>query len=131
MANKMADKKKSASQSEAAESKVRSSEKEQNRSAKAVSREREERREREIKESKSAKRESKQPSTFWTRFRNYRAVRFVRESYHELRYKVTWPTFQEARNMTFVVIALSAAVSILLFVADFGLFKLFQLISTH
>ncbi len=108
MANKMADKKKSASQSVAAESTVRGSEKVQ---------------------SKSTKRESKQSPSFWTRFRNYRMVRFVREAYHELRYKVTWPTFQEARNMTFVVIALSAAIGILLGIVDLGLFKLFQLIS--
>ena len=108
MANKMADKKKSASQSIAAESNVRGSEKVQ---------------------SKSTKRENKQPSSFWTRFRNYRMVRFIREAYHELRYKVTWPTFQEARNMTLVVIALSAAIGILLGIVDAGLFKLFQLIS--
>jgi preprotein translocase SecE subunit len=108
VANKMADKKKSASQSIAAESNVRGSEKVQ---------------------SKPTKRESKQSPSFWTRFRNYRMVRFVREAYHELRYKVTWPTFQEARNMTLVVIALSAAIGILLGIVDLGLFKLFQLIS--
>jgi len=58
-------------------------------------------------------------------------VRFVREAYHELRYKVTWPTFQEARNMTLVVIALSAAIGILLGIVDVGLLKLFQLISSR
>jgi preprotein translocase SecE subunit len=110
VANKMADKKKSASQSITAESNVRGSEKVQ---------------------SKSTKRESKQPSSFWTRFRNYRMVRFVREAYNELRYKVTWPTFQEARNMTLVVIALSAAIGILLGIVDVGLFKLFELISNR
>jgi len=106
VANKMADKKKSASQSIAADSNVRGSEKVQ---------------------SKSTKRESKQSPSFWTRFRNYRMVRFVREAYHELRYKVTWPTFEEARNMTFVVIALSAAIALLLGIADLGLTKLFFL----
>jgi len=105
VANKMADKKKSASQSIAAESNVRGSEKVQ---------------------SKSTKRESKQSPTFWTRFRNYKPVRFVREAYHELRYKVTWPTFHEARNMTFVVIALSAAIALLLWIADLGLGQLYQ-----
>jgi preprotein translocase SecE subunit len=110
VANKMADKKKSASQSVATESNVRGSEKVQ---------------------SKSTRRENKQSPSFWTRFRNYRMVRFVREAYHELRYKVTWPTFQEARNMTLVVIALSAAIGILLGVVDLGLFKLFQLISNR
>ncbi|HYB01809.1 MAG TPA: preprotein translocase subunit SecE [Ktedonobacteraceae bacterium] len=106
MSNKMADKKKNVSQSVAAESNVRSSEKVQ---------------------SKSTKRESKQPPTFWARFRNYKLVRFVREAYNELRYKVTWPTFQEARNMTFVVIALSAVIALLLWVADLGLNQLFIL----
>jgi preprotein translocase SecE subunit len=110
VANKMADKKKSASQSVATESNVRGSEKVQ---------------------SKSTRRENKQSPSFWTRFRNYRMVRFVREAYHELRYKVTWPTFQEARNMTLVVIALSAAIGILLGIVDLGLFKLFQLISNR
>lgn len=129
MANKMADKKKNASQSEMVESKVRSGEKEQSKNVKALARERDERRERENKETRSVKRESKQPSATRSRFRNNRVVRFVREAYHELRYKVTWPTFQEARNMTFVVIALSAAVGIVLGIADLGLFKLFQLIS--
>jgi preprotein translocase SecE subunit len=109
VSNKMADKKKNASQSVAAESNVRSSEKVQ---------------------SKSTKRESKQSPTFWTRFRNYKPVRFVREAYYELRYKVTWPTFQEARNMTFVVIALSAAIALLLWIADLGLTKLFFLFSS-
>jgi preprotein translocase SecE subunit len=57
-------------------------------------------------------------------------VRFVREAYNELRYKVTWPTFPEARNMTFVVIALSAAIALLLWIADLGLTKLFFLFSS-
>ena len=108
MSNKMADKKKNTSQNVAAESNVRSKEKVQ---------------------SKSTKRESKQSPTFWTRFRNYKPVRFVREAYYELRYKVTWPTFQEARNMTFVVIGLSLAVGLVLWIADVGLFQLFQLIN--
>jgi preprotein translocase SecE subunit len=106
VANKMADKKKSTSQSIAAESSVRGSDKVQ---------------------TKSTKRDGKQSSSFWTRFRNYRLVRFVREAYHELRYKVTWPTFQEARNMTFVVIALSAVIALLLGIADLALTKLFFL----
>ena len=109
MANKMADKKKSTSQSVVTESNVRGSERVQ---------------------SKSTKRESKQSPTFWARFRNYKPVRFVREAYHELRYKVTWPTFPEARNMTFVVIALSAAIALLLWIVDLGLTKLFFLF-TH
>ena len=127
MANKMADKKKNSSQSETVESKVRGSDKEQSKNVKAVARERDERRERGSTDSK--KRETKQPPSFQSRFRNNRIVRFVREAYNELRYKVTWPTFQEARNMTLVVIALSAAVGILLGIVDLGLFQLFRLIS--
>src|SRR5215472_11741101 len=128
----MADKKKNASQSGAATSKVRGRDKEQSQNVKAETREREERKEREIKESKPVKRESKQSSASQgrlRRLRNNRIVRFVREAYHELRYKVTWPTFQEARTMTIVVIALSAALSIILGIADLGLTKLFLFIS--
>ena len=76
-----------------------------------------------------AKDETKQPSGRWKRLRNNRAVAFLLASYRELRYKVTWPTFQEARSMTILVISLSAAVSVLLTVEDTGLLKLFQLIT--
>jgi preprotein translocase SecE subunit len=134
VANKMADKKRNASQSEAAAAKVRGREKEQSQNVKAETREREERKEREIKESKPVKHESKQPSGTQGRFRNLRNnrfVRFVREAYHELRYKVTWPTFQQARTMTIVVIALSAAVSIILGIADLGLTRLFLFITSR
>jgi len=132
VANKMADKKKNASQSGAATSKVRGRDKEQSQNVKAETREREERKEREVKESKPVKRESKQSSATQGRRRNIlnnRIVRFVLEAYRELRYKVTWPTFQEARTMTIVVIALSAVVSIILGIADVGLTKLFLFIS--
>ena len=76
-----------------------------------------------------AKGETKQPSGQWKRLRNNRAVAFVLESYRELRYKVTWPTLQEARSMTIIVISLSAAISALLTLEDTGLLKLFQLIA--
>ena len=116
----MADKKNNASQQEVVEPKAR-----ENRSAKAVSREREERR---ARENKTVKRDSKQTS-FWTRLRGNRMVNFMFEAYRELRYKVTWPTFEDARNMTIAVIILSGAVAAVLALADLGLFKLFQLIS--
>jgi preprotein translocase SecE subunit len=77
----------------------------------------------------SVKRETKQSSGLWKNIRKRRGVTFLIEAYNELRYKVTWPTFQEARNMTIVVILLSAAVSAFLFLADLGLFNLFKLIS--
>jgi preprotein translocase SecE subunit len=76
-----------------------------------------------------AKGETKQPSGRWKRLRNNRAVAFLLASYRELRDKVTWPTFQEARSMTIIVISLSAAVSALLTLEDTGLLKLFQLIA--
>jgi preprotein translocase SecE subunit len=122
VANKMADKKKNASQSETAASKVRGREKEQGQNVKAETREREERKERESKQSSATKGRAR-------KIRNNRIVRFVLEAYHELRYKVTWPTFQEARTMTIIVIALSAVISVILGIADLGLTKLFLFIS--
>jgi preprotein translocase subunit SecE len=85
--------------------------------------------ERRERDNRPVKRETKQPSGLWKRLRNNRAIAFLFEAYRELRYKVTWPTFQEARNMTVVVIILSAAVSAFLALADVGLFKLFQLLT--
>jgi preprotein translocase SecE subunit len=116
----MADKKRSASQEEVTEPKVRES-----RSAKAVASQREERR---ARESRAVRRDSRRPS-FWTRLRSNRLVNFFFEAYRELRYKVTWPTFEEARNMTIAVIVLSGVVAAVLALADLGLFRLFQLIS--
>jgi len=132
VANKMADKKNNASQSKmvAPAPLAKSGAKEQEQSkttVKAVARERDERKERESKS--SGRSESKSTLSTRQRFRNNRLVRFVREAYHELRYKVTWPTFEEARNMTFVVIGLSLAVGLVLWIADVGLFQLFQLIN--
>ena len=77
-----------------------------------------------------AKGETKQPSGPWKWLRNNRAVAFLLESYCELRYKMIWPTFQEARAMTIIVISFSAAVSAFLTLEDTGLFKLFQLITS-
>ena len=88
------------------------------------------RRERESRQPvKRDTRQQQQSSSLWKRIRRIRWVSFVLEAYDELRHKVTWPTFEEARNMTIVVIVLSAAVSAFLALADLGLFKLFQLIS--
>ncbi|HLH62052.1 MAG TPA: preprotein translocase subunit SecE [Ktedonobacteraceae bacterium] len=141
MANKMADKKKNASQGGMIPASARSEEKEQSKNSNAIAREREEkeqsknsravaREERKVRETKTVRSaSSSKQSSSSTRFRNNRIVRFVREAYYELRYKVTWPTFEEARNMTFVVIALSAAVGLLLGLADLGLFQLFKLIT--
>jgi preprotein translocase SecE subunit len=81
------------------------------------------------RENKPVRRESKQPSETSIRFRNNRIVRFARDAYQELRYKVTWPTFVEARNMTIVVLALSGAVGILLGIVDGGLTQLFLILT--
>jgi preprotein translocase SecE subunit len=125
VANKMSEKKKSASQSETEEPKTRTSEKEL-KGAKASAREE--------RQSKPVRRETKAATTSASTkkrggFRNWRIVRFARESYHELRYKVTWPTFPEARNMTLVVIALSTVIGLVLGLVDAGLFQLFKLVT--
>ncbi|HEY0757588.1 MAG TPA: preprotein translocase subunit SecE [Ktedonobacteraceae bacterium] len=62
-------------------------------------------------------------------FRNWPLVRFARESYRELRYKVTWPTFVEARNMTIIVILLSSIIGLLLGLLDQGLLQAFKAIT--
>jgi preprotein translocase SecE subunit len=129
VANKMADKKKNAGQGEMVPASARGEEKERSKNTKAVTRERDERKVRESKAVRSSSSSSSKQSTASMRFRNNRIVRFAREAYYELRYKVTWPTFQEARNMSFVVIGLSAAIGIFLGLADLGLFQLFKLIT--
>jgi len=127
VANKMSEKKKSASQGEMEESKAQASEKEP-KSARASARE-----ERQSKPaSKPAKRDAR-PGQASTKksggFRNWGPVRFSRDSYRELRYKVTWPTFVEARNMTIIVIVLSTIVGLILGLLDQGLLQAFKLIT--
>jgi len=131
VANKMADKKKTTSQSatrntnQMAEMKTRSDEKEQSKVVKATAQAKDERK---VQQSKSVRRDSKTTSR-WARWRSNRYVRFVLDAYYELRHKVTWPSFNEARNMTIAVILLSAAIGLLLGAADLGLTQLFFLIS--
>ena len=133
MANKMSDKKKSSGQSEMEESKAQGSEKEP-KSARASSRE--ERSTREERQSKPANKPAKRdarPTQASSKksggFRNWPLVRFVRDSYRELRYKVTWPTFVDARNMTVVVIVLSTIIGLILGLLDQGLLQAFKLIT--
>jgi preprotein translocase SecE subunit len=90
---------------------------------------RETRKEQPKQESRSTRRETKGTASLQTRFRNSRIGRFIFEAYYELRHKVTWPTTNEARNMTIIVVLLSAAVAVILAIADFGLYHLFLLIS--
>jgi len=133
----MADKKKNASQSPTrSQDKMvapgtRSDEKEPGKTVKAVARERTDRKGQESKTSMKAvpRRESKSPSPWQVRIRNNRGVRFIFDAYYELRHKVTWPSFNEARNMTIAVVLISAAVGLVLGAVDLGLYQLFILIS--
>jgi preprotein translocase SecE subunit len=77
----------------------------------------------------SSRRDAKAPSTF-TRLRNSKTGRFIYDAYYELRYKVNWPTFEEARTMAILVIIISAVLGLLIFGVDTGLNRLFQLITT-
>jgi preprotein translocase SecE subunit len=129
----MADKKKNASQSSSTrqasqmvEPKAKGVErdKELSKPSKAAAREREERKE------KSTRRETKSSSpTLMSNLRKNAITRFFLDAYQELRFKVTWPTFEEARNMTIAVLALSAVIGAILGIADFGLLHLYQLIT--
>jgi len=129
VANKMSEKKKSASQSEMSDSKAQASEKElksekSEKSAKAPARDE--------RPSSSTRRETKSapaPDKKSGGWRNWRLMRFAREAYQELRYKVTWPTFVQARNMTVVVIVLSTAIGLVLGLVDAGLYQVFIWIS--
>jgi preprotein translocase SecE subunit len=131
VANKMADKKKTTSQSttrsanQMAEMKARSDEKEPSKVVKATASAKDERK---VQQSKPVRRESKS-SARWTRWRSNRYVRFVLDAYYELRHKVTWPSFNEARNMTIAVILLSVAIGLILGAADLGLYQIFLLLS--
>ena len=133
MANKMSEKKKSAGQGESEELKAQASEKEL-KSARASREERAAREERQSKPANkpAAKRDarptqaSSKKSGGW---RNWPFMRFVREAYRELRYKVTWPTFVEARNMTIVVILLSTVIGLILGLLDQGLLQAFKAIT--
>lgn len=109
--------------------KARSDEKEQNKTAKAVAPARE-RNNRKVQESsKPVRRESKSPSSLQVRIRTNRYFRFIFDAYYELRHKVTWPSFNEARNMTIAVVLISAAVGLVLGAVDLGLLQVFYLIS--
>ena len=117
-------------QDQVVEPKTRSDEKEPVKNVKAVERTRDERK---AQESKAVRRDSKGPSSkgpakWQVRLRSNRYVRFILDAYYELRHKVTWPTFNEARNMTIVVLLLSAAVGVILGVVDYGLQSLYVLL---
>jgi len=130
----MAEKKKSAGLSQSAELKTRGKEKEQpasastsasTKSARVATREV---RKEQKAESKAAPRRESKGSSLAARIRSNRIGRFILEAYYELRHKVTWPTFEQARNMTIAVIIISAFVGAIIALADFGLYHLFLLI---
>jgi preprotein translocase SecE subunit len=75
----------------------------------------------------AAGRSAKGPSPL-ARLRNNRIGRFMFEAYYELRHKVTWPTFEEARNMTVMVLIISAVLGGILSLIDLGLYHLFLLV---
>ncbi len=127
MANKMAEKKKSTGRSQTAELKARGKEKEQPAAKSTRVATREVRKEQKS-ESKAAPRRESKGSPISARIRSNRIGRFILEAYYELRHKVTWPTFEQARNMTIAVIVISVLVGALLAAADFGLYHLFLLI---
>lgn len=125
MAKNMTDRKKNVSRSQAlevkAQDRVQTTAKAVNTSA------RDGRRESAKSSSKvAARREGK--SSILARLRRTKVGRFIYDSYYELRYKVTWPTFQEARNMTIAVVILCAVLGAILSLVDFGLYRLFFLI---
>jgi preprotein translocase SecE subunit len=126
VANKMAEKKKSTGRSQTAELKTRGKEKEQPAKGARVAT-REVRKEQKA-ESKATPRRDSANSALLTRVRNNRIGRFILEAYYELRHKVTWPTFEQARNMTIAVIIISVFVGVIIAAADFGLYHLFLLI---
>jgi len=53
--------------------------------------------------------------------------RYYRETVGELR-KVTWPTRQEAKNLTFIVVVVTFGMSAFLGIVDFLFSRLFALI---
>jgi len=124
----MAEKKKSPGRSQTAEIKTRGKEKEQPVPAKGAKVATREVRKEQKAESKAAPRRENTGSALLTRVRNNRIGRFILEAYYELRHKVTWPTFEQARNMTIAVIIISVFVGVIIAAADFGLYHLFLLI---
>ena len=59
--------------------------------------------------------------------RDNRLVRYFRETWFELR-KVSWPSRREGLNLTLMVIVVTAILSVILAVIDFGFEKLVGLL---
>ena len=127
MAKNMTDRKKNVSRSQAQATEVRALDSVQTTDKAVKASARDERREPAKSSSKVAARRETKPSIF-ARARKTKVGRFIYDSYYELRYKVTWPTFQEARNMTIAVVLLCAVLGAILSLVDFGLYRLVVLI---
>jgi preprotein translocase SecE subunit len=129
----MADKKRTTSRGQTAEQKARDGEKAQPvRSVKTKEPvTREERKEQPKKEpprqeKKAVRRDSRSTSSGLTTWLRSNSIgRFIYEAYYELLHKVTWPTFEQARNMTIAVILISGVIGLLLGLVDLGLYQLF------
>ena len=52
---------------------------------------------------------------------------FIEESYQELRYKVSWPTWSELQASTMVVLVASAILSVIIFFMDLASKELLDL----
>lgn len=122
MAKNMTDRKKNVSRSQATEVKAQNSVQTPTKAAKASARE--ERRESTKSTSKNQSRRNSKGTSFYARVRNSKTGKFVYGSYYELRYKVTWPTWIEARNMAVMVVVISAVLGGLLSLVDAGLSRL-------
>ena len=46
-------------------------------------------------------------------------VKYIKESYEELRYRTTWPTGKELMNSAVVVLTASLCIALVVFVMDF------------
>lgn len=123
----MTDRKKNVSRSQAQATEVRALDSVQTTDKAVKASARDERREPAKSSSKVAARRETKPSIF-ARVRKTKVGRFIYDSYYELRYKVTWPTFLEARNMTIAVVILCAVLGAILSLVDFGLYRLVVLI---
>jgi preprotein translocase SecE subunit len=124
----MTDRKKNVSRSQQA-TQVRPQDAAQTSTAKAArTSARDERREPARSASKTTARRDSRGTSLYARARNTKIGRFIYEAYYELRHKVTWPTFQEAKNMTIMVIVISAVLGGLLSLVDAGLLHLFSYI---
>jgi preprotein translocase SecE subunit len=127
VAKNMTDRKKNVSRSQATEVKAQESAQTTEKAVKASARD--ERRESSKPTGRAAARRESKGTSFFARARNTKVGRFIYEAYYELRHKVTWPTFQEARNMAIMVIVISAVLGGLLSLVDAGLSQLiFQFI---